>query len=415
MNIKRPLIALVTVIILAILSVLVLKLPSDEKKGLNSSELTEQVTETPTATGSVKRTDYVNADGKITMAQDKWYASCVRTLDEKGRVTQECYYDENGAPTAMYAGYCGIDREYDADGRNFKYTFLDENCKPMECKYGYASVVRYFDADGRLSEEWYYDLQMQQVSVMGYYGSRYQLDSEGRSSEVTYLDKEGNVTSCDTGYAIIRYTRDSEGKLLKAMYFDEEGAPKPLEKGQYGVRYKDDGTTAMLNINGEEIISLNTFLAAHHWIVFAVGGLLTLGVVLIPARRRWHVAFVLVYSLFIAYETLYRNASASGVMRIHWFESMIHAVEDPVARGQLVDNIWLFVPYGCGLYRLLKMRWSIVVVVATTVVIELVQLVTLLGYCEIDDVVCNSLGGIMGVVFAWALASIMSEKFAKNK
>ncbi|MCQ2527484.1 MAG: VanZ family protein [Saccharofermentans sp.] len=391
------------------LTVWVAKLPPTEQKGRPYEELTEVVTEYP----GVRRTDFVDENGVVTFASDRKFATIIRELNAEGRNIRERYYDENGDPAIMWMDHYGLAFEYDEEGRSYKYTFLDAQGEPMMGKGEFSTVLRKYDSENRVCEEWYYDLDMQPVQRSGYYGCRYQRDSEGRTTETAYLDINGNVTKSNSGYAIERYTRDSEGKLLVTMYYDENGEPTPLGRWQYGVRYTDDGSI-MLDKDGNELVTLNTFLDAHQWIVFTVGALLTLGVVIFPVRKGWRVAFVAVYALFIAYETLYRNAMVMGERQVYLFESVRQAFSTVSTRVHLVDNIWLFAPYGCGLYTLLKFRRAVVVVVASTLFIEGLQLVARLGRCDLSDVVCNSLGGLMGVIFAWAVMALVSEKFTKK-
>ena len=73
-------------------------------------------------------------------------------------------------------------------------------------------------------------------------------------------------------------------------------------------------------------------------------------------------------------------------------------------------NIILFVPYGflrTCLQGKSSSRWSFVIVffesLFLSTMIEVIQRITKLGYFELEDIICNTVGGIMG----WIMASVM--------
>ena len=97
----------------------------DHDKGSISSELTVQ----ETTEGNVARTSYVDAEGNLTCAIDKHYATIVKTLDEEGRIIEEQYLDEQGKPMGYY-GYCGISYVYEGSD----YTVVDQEANPRYTK-----------------------------------------------------------------------------------------------------------------------------------------------------------------------------------------------------------------------------------------------------------------------------------------
>lgn len=70
-------------------------------------------------------------------------------------------------------------------------------------------------------------------------------------------------------------------------------------------------------------------------------------------------------------------------------------------RVGVINNIWLFVPLGTGLYRIFQKKWVLVVLLVFSVLIEATQYITGLGIAEFDDVFGNTLGGWIGVVVTW--------------
>lgn len=72
----------------------------------------------------------------------------------------------------------------------------------------------------------------------------------------------------------------------------------------------------------------------------------------------------------------------------------------------LFGNIGMFIPLGFGLpwvYKRLRRFWKTLLTAAGLIVcVELVQLVTLLGHCDVDDLILNLIGVSMGYLL-WAL------------
>ncbi len=77
------------------------------------------------------------------------------------------------------------------------------------------------------------------------------------------------------------------------------------------------------------------------------------------------------------------------------------------AAVNLLGNVWVFVPLGVfmpALWRPMEKLWLFALCLAGLIVaIELVQLVTLLGSCDVDDLILNMTGGLLGYG-GWRLA-----------
>lgn len=74
-----------------------------------------------------------------------------------------------------------------------------------------------------------------------------------------------------------------------------------------------------------------------------------------------------------------------------------------------IYNIIFFIPLGC-LFALYFRRKVIVrslfAGIATSVGIELLQLITRTGTCETDDVICNSVGCVIGALFTVGIVKL---------
>ena len=72
----------------------------------------------------------------------------------------------------------------------------------------------------------------------------------------------------------------------------------------------------------------------------------------------------------------------------------------------LFGNIVMFIPLGFGLpwvYARLRRFWKTLLLSAVVIAcVELVQLVTLLGHCDVDDLILNLIGVTIGYLL-WAI------------
>lgn len=217
-NLKRGC-GILLIVFVVLLSILAL-LPDadvDHDAGYTSSELSIR----ENVDGSVTSTSYVNFDGVITEAIDMGYATVCRMQDDNGRVVEERYLDANGDPVARYGDYYGLSYEYDEMSTVIAY--LDAEGNPIILSDGYSIIVR-TQVGGRASDDFYYDLNGQQVQCSGgYYGLHRGYNSDGQNISLTFFDKDGHAVSTSSGYAIKTCQRDMDGTIVGEQYFDTEG------------------------------------------------------------------------------------------------------------------------------------------------------------------------------------------------
>lgn len=122
-----------------------------------------------------------------------------------------------------YGDYYGLSYEYDETSTVI--TYLDAEDNPMIRSDGYSTIVR-MQVDGRASDDFYYDLNGQQVQCSGrYYGLHREFNTEGQNTSLTFLDKDGHAVCTSFGYASKTYQRDGNGTVVGEQYFDTEGNP----------------------------------------------------------------------------------------------------------------------------------------------------------------------------------------------
>ena len=79
----------------------------------------------------------------------------------------------------------------------------------------------------------------------------------------------------------------------------------------------------------------------------------------------------------------------------------------------LLGNIAVFIPYGLYLQTLRKAKrvgTGFLIVLGTSVLIEIIQFASGVGVCDIDDVILNGIGGVLGILLHQALLKVTRDK-----
>lgn len=348
--------------------------------------------------GNIKRIIYLDESEKP-LSVTLGYSMEEYEYDDKGRIATTKYLDTNGNPvrTNLY-GY-GIIYEYNDEGKITRKTYTDDNGIPVMTGQGYASLTKSYSVQetvdkGKTEEEYYFDEQGEPVSLsLGQYGIRKMYDDNGQATEITYLNADGKPIVTNRGYTKIIRQLYADGNIAIEQYYDINGAPYQMPEGQYG--YKNiGGEITYLDSNGNDKYNIKNTL--HNQSKLVVAAALILVIVSGMVSQKWNYMILLLYIGTIAYLTLlYREKGDSGIL---WepFWSYRKAFYDSYTRSEILKNIWLFIPLGAIAFRLFQTKRSIFFIVALSIIIEMIQAVTNTGLCELDDVISNSLGGVIG-------------------
>lgn len=469
-NLKRGcgILLIASVVLLSILALLP-DADVDHDAGYTSSELSIR----ETVDGSVTSTSYVNPDGVITEAIDMGYATVCRIWDDNGRVVEEQYLDASGNPVARYGDHYGVSYEYDETGTVI--TYLDAEDNPIMCSDGYSTIVR-TQVDGRVSDDFYYDLNGQQVqcsggyyglhrgfntegqntsltfldkdghavcissgytsktyqrdrngtvvgeqyfdtegnpvrSLLGQYGELYQHNEQGYISQITYLDADGNPAPTNAGYTILKRTYHRDGTADTDMYFDANGNPKALSKGQYGIK-RSGKVNLLLDRNGNVMPCVDNLLNGFPCMVVVFGCVVCLLMIVLP--KSLSVVLTIVYVAFILYETLMFRELGDARTNFLLFSYAGKFLKEQAVRVGVINNIWLFIPLGTGLYRWFQKKWVLLLPFVMSVAIETTQYITGLGIAEFDDVFGNTMGGWIGVLAAYTMMTWRKGKISHH-
>lgn len=330
------------------------------------------------------------------------YSTIVRTLVD-GRDSDDFYYDLNGQQVQCSGGYYGLHRGYNSDGQNTSLTFFDKDGHAVSTSSGYEIKTYQRDGNGTVVSERYFDTEGNPVkSLLGQYGESYQRNEQGHIGQITYLDADGNPDPTNAGYTILKRTYHRDGTADTDMYFDANGNPKALSKGQYGIK-RSGKVNLLLDRNGNIMLCVDNLLNGFPCMVVVFGCVVCLLMIVFP--KSLSVVLTIVYVAFILYETLMFRESGDARMNFVLFSYAGKFLKEQSVRVGVINNIWLFIPLGTGLYRWFQKKWALLVPFVMAVAIETTQYVTGLGIAELDDVFGNTMGGWIGVLVAWTWLS----------
>ena len=354
---------------------------------------------------------YLGAD-KQPMMLSSGYSAIVRALVD-GKATDDFYYDLNMQPVQCTGGYYGLHREYDEQGQNCAITYLNENGQPVICTSGYAIKTYRRDLDGTVIGERYFDTEGKPAkSYLGQYGELYQRDEQGHISQITYLGADGNPASTIAGYTVLKRTYHRDGTTDTDMYFDADGKPMALSKGQYGIKHSGK-VNLLLDKNGHVMLCVDNILNGFPFMVVISGCVICLLILVMP--KRMSILLTVAYVVFILYETLMFRESGDARTNFILFSYADRFLTEQSVRVGVINNIWLFVPLGTGLYKLFQKKWVLLVPFVMSVAIETTQYITGLGIAEFDDVFGNTVGGWIGVLVAWTWLSWRKSSMDEQK
>ena len=117
-----------------------------------------------------------------------------------------------------------------------------------------------------------------------------------------------------------------------------------------------------------------------------------------------------IYVLFILYETLMFREVGDTRTNLKLFSYAGKFLTDFTIREGMINNIWLFIPFGTGLYAVFKRKRVWVAAFFFSVAIELIQYFTGLGIAELDDVFGNTLVGVIGVMMGMIVLEMLENR-----
>ena len=344
------------------------------------------------------------------------YAVEEREFNESGQAVSCRYLDSEGNPVLSYYNGFGARYEYDEKGNRVRITYLDETGSPMILSSGYSILVReYYDAEGpqngKVRKEFYLLPDGKPASLsLGHYGIYQEYDESGRTSLVKYLKADGSPIVTNKGYTSIAYTYYADNSVQSTLYYDINGNPFRMSEGQYGTKFKN-GQTVYLNADGTEQFSIKYFLYDDSRLVIVIA--ITLVVISVFLRSRLNWLMLIIYIGVIVYFTLmHRETSRSAISVLRSYNRFFTSAE---LRASIIKNIWLFVPLGAILFRICPQKGILIIPFFLSLMIETTQYFEGTGLCEVDDIVSNGFGSVIGYGMGNIMQMIRSKKPSRNR
>lgn len=142
--------------------------------------------------------------------------------DNIGRIIKNLYLDSAKLPFPDMDGDYGLSMDYDDEKLLRIIKCLDENDQVHNNRSGYGMIHFYKDQYGRDIKQLYYTFEGEPVTIpelLGCYGRVYEYPDE--NSKVTgYLDKEGNITTNNQGYAYCEERVNPENGFKEVYFYD---------------------------------------------------------------------------------------------------------------------------------------------------------------------------------------------------
>ena len=136
-------------------------------------------------------------------------------------------------------------------------------------------------------------------------------------------------------------------------------------------------------------------------------------------KKQLLVILFIIYTVYVVWVTLLmREPRATGRVfepRLFWaIKSWIIGTDNGKAEAiQYIQNILFFIPFG---FLIPMKKWNQVfwASIFTSTVIEASQYIFNLGWCEIDDVISNTAGAVIGFGLRIAFEKIYRKNRGKN-
>ena len=357
---------------------------------------------------------YLGVDGNPIIIRSG-YSTVFRSFNKDGYIESEMYYDTKGKPIETSKHAYGCFYEYDEKGRNFRITFLDRNYKPTISGQGFSIVYRLFyeeELADKVKQEYYYDTVGTPISLsLGQYGILKKNDNLGRETVIIYLNAVGSPIITNEGYTVVKRTYYDDDSIKTEQYYDIDGNPVKLSEGQYGFRI-EDGVKTYIDSDGNEIFNLRYYLYSHQSSVIIICVFVAIGATLFG--KRVNIFLLFFYTMFIFYMTLlYRNIGYINY-NLKPFWSYLQFIDNKELRWEIINNILLFIPLGTILSRITIPKRVILFIIALSFFIELIQLFTRIGLCEIDDLISNSVGGLIGLILGTLFLGIKDAYYSRK-
>lgn len=92
------------------------------------------------------------------------------------------------------------------------------------------------------------------------------------------------------------------------------------------------------------------------------------------------------------------------------------ALNHPIRTREVIDNILIFIPFGIFISIVNYKKnfiLNLFLIFLTSLSFEVIQYVFSIGSTDINDLITNTLGGLVGIIFYWILKKVLGHKAVK--
>lgn len=357
----------------------------------------------------VEEITYLGVDHKPIMISTGYSIAKYIYNDEK-RIRETLFCDTNGEPIHTYSFAYGCKEQYNEEGQIVSITYIDDKARPTVTGQGFAiKHMEYYDSGdstGKIGYVYYYDANEQPMpNYLGQYGEHIEYDEFGREKKKTYLNRDGQPTETILGYTTVLFTRYEDDRIKTETFYDQNGLPTCLSEGQYGKQYTQDGRTQYLDISGKVMINIKQELYNNNLLV--ITSCILVVIISLFVNKQFNFILLALYLVAIIYMTLmYRNGTDIPDINRGISDTLKKLFFSYKERQGVYNNILLFIPYGAILIKLYPHSSILIIPVITSIFIEMIQYYTGVGYCEVLDIIANSMGGAIGCFIGKKLDSV---------
>lgn len=136
-------------------------------------------------------------------------------------------------------------------------------------------------------------------------------------------------------------------------------------------------------------------------------------------RQRINALCVIILVVFVMTVTIFIRSRGNGELYLVPFSSLERALHSHDIYKQIALNVLLFVPLGVVLPFALESTKrpvinSVCFLLMFSLMIETIQFALSIGCAEIDDVICNCLGGLIGLI-TYPVVNLLTTITEKKK
>ncbi len=189
--------------------------------------------------GKIRETVWTDEEGQPA-AGPEGYASVRYTYTRD--TTTERYYDTDGNPYRTDGGYYGRVVTKDGKNRIIEIEYLDQKGKKTLNSQGYAQVTMTYTGFGGVRQISYTGTNKKLVTVPSLGYASVTTEYSGKSISVrTYKDTKGKPVDCADGYAVMRQKLNKKYQVVSIRYDHADGSPATGPDGWYRcVKDRDD-------------------------------------------------------------------------------------------------------------------------------------------------------------------------------